>query len=57
MRLGSTEIILIVILALVLLGGWLIASMDRELDNCFRDFGSDKKKKDAEQHAHDPGKE
>ena len=49
MLLGTVEIILIVILALVLVGGWLAVSIGRELNNGFKSIARDKNKPDPQQ--------
>ncbi len=55
MRLGATEIILIIILALVLFGGGKLASVGKSLGKSIKDFkneikddNQDKKDSDAE---------
>ena len=47
MRLGTAEIILIVILALVLLIGCVVAGVGRMIDRSFKDFASDRKDRGA----------
>ena len=57
MRLEAAEIILIVILALILLGGWFITSVNRALDKGFKDFASEKKQPAPKEDKYDGGGE
>ena len=48
MRLGTTEIILIVVLALVLFGGSKLAGVGKALGKSIKDFKSEVKEDDAD---------
>ena len=48
MRLGTTEIILIVVLALVLFGGSKLAGVGKALGKSIKDFQSEVKEDDAD---------
>ena len=47
MRLGTTEIILIIVLALVLFGGGKLAGVGKALGKSIKDFKSEVKEDDA----------
>ena len=51
MRLGTTEIILIVVLALVLFGGGKIAGLGKALDQSIKDFKKEIKESKEEDEA------
>ena len=57
MRLGTTEIILIVILALVLFGGSKLAGLGGALGKSIKDFKSAVKEDDAKESEKDEKKE
>ena len=48
MRLGTTEIILIIVLALVLFGGGKLAGVGKALGKSIKDFKSEVKEDDAD---------
>ena len=48
MRLGTTEIILIIVLALVLFGGGKLAGVGKALGKSIKDFKSEIKEDDAD---------
>ena len=48
MRLGTTEIILIIVLALVLFGGGKLAGVGKALGKSIKDFQSEVKEDDAD---------
>ncbi len=55
MRLEAAEIVLIVILAVILLGGWIISSVDHALDKGFKNFASEKKQPAPKEGKHGDG--
>ena len=48
MRLGTTEIVLIIVLALVLFGGGKLAGVGKALGKSIKDFKSEVKEDDAD---------
>lgn len=48
MRLGTTEIILIIVLALVLFGGGKLAGVGKALGKSIKDFKNEVKEEDAD---------
>ena len=57
MRLGTTEIILIVVLALVLFGGGKLAGVGKALGKSIRDFKSEVKSDDKKDESSDEKKQ
>ncbi len=57
MRIGTTEIILIIVLALVLFGGGKLAGVGKALGRSVRDFRSEVKGRDADDNGEDGGGE
>ena len=56
MRLGTTEIILIVVLALVLFGGSKLAGVGKALGQSIREFKKEVKPEDAGEEGAEPAK-
>lgn len=56
MRLGTTEIILIIVLALVLFGGGKLAGVGKALGKSIKDFKSEVKEDDSGKAPDDQGK-
>ena len=56
MRLGTTEIILIIVLALVLFGGGKLAGVGKALGQSIREFKKEVKPEDAGEEGTEPAK-
>ncbi len=56
MRLGTTEIILIIVLALVLFGGGKLAGVGKALGKSIKDFKQEVKEEDADKKPEDDTK-